>query len=55
MLTTYTNPTRFKVRRDLAPPTPIVQSPYWFYIQPDDGILTRPKHVVVYYILLRIT
>jgi len=56
MLTTYTNRTRYEVRRDLVPhPTPIVQSPYWFYEQPDDGPLTRPKHVVVYNILLHIT
>ena len=26
----------------------IVQSTYWFYEQPDDGPLTRPKHVVVW-------
>ena len=50
MFTTYTNPTRYDVRRDLVPPTPIVQSPYWFYEQPDDGPLTRPKHVVLFYI-----
>jgi len=29
---TYTNPTRYDVRRDLVIPTgtPIVKSPYWF-------------------------
>jgi len=30
------------------PQTPVVLSPHWFYKQPDDGPLTRPKHVVVY-------
>jgi hypothetical protein len=52
------NPTRYDVKRDLVPPppeTPIVLSTYWFYEQPDDGPLTRPKHVVVYYIKLHIT
>jgi hypothetical protein len=55
MLTFYTNPMIYDVRQDLVPQnitTPIVQSPYKFYGQPDDGSLTRPKHVVVSYISL---
>ena len=56
MFTTYRNPTRYDIRRDLIPPqTPIVYSTYWFYEQPDDGPLTRPKHVIVYYVVLFIT
>ena len=27
---------------------------YWLYEQPDDGPLTRPKLVVVYYVVLHI-
>ena len=55
VLTAYTNPTIYDVRQNLVLPpaqTPVVKSPCWFYDQPDDGPLTRPKHVVVYYIVL---
>ena len=38
------------------PQTPIVKSTYCFYEQPDDGPLTRTKHVVVlYYVVFLIT
>jgi hypothetical protein len=54
MNVTYRNPTRYDVRRDLVPPplSPIVQSTYWFYEQPDGDQLTRPKHVVVYCVVI---
>ena len=54
-LITYIDPTNYEVRRDLAPhifATPSVQSPHKFCEQPDDGPFTRPKHVVVSYMLL---
>jgi hypothetical protein len=55
MLITCINPTNYDVRQDLVPQiftTPSVQSPHKFCEQPDDGPFTRPKHVVVSYILL---
>jgi len=34
-------------KQNMSPPQiRIVQSPFWFYEQPDDGPFTRPKHVV---------
>jgi hypothetical protein len=39
------------ISRPPPPQIPTVLSLFWFYEQPDDGPLTRPKHVVVYCIL----
>ena len=49
---TFTNPTTYDVGRD-APSkitTHTIQSLNKFFGQPDDGLYTGPKHVVVYYI-----
>ena len=58
MLATFTNPAIYDVRRNLVPPSKItthtVQSLNKFFGQPDDGLRTGPKHVVVYCILLLI-
>ena len=56
MLTSFTNPTICDVRGDLAPfqnyhSYCVVNK---FFGQPDDGLHTGPKHVVLYYILLLI-
>jgi len=57
-LATFINPTIYNVRPDLAPPSKIisqtVQSLNEFFGQPDDGLHTKLKYVVVYYILLLI-
>ena len=58
-MTTFTNPTIYDVRRDLVslPKLPHILcshliSSFKFFGQPDDGLHTGPKHVVVYNILL---
>ena len=56
MKVTFTNPTIYDVRPDLVPlpkiTTQTVQSLNKFFGQPDDGLHTGQKHVVVYYIII---
>ena len=54
MLATFANPTIYDVRRDLVPHPKLPQSLNKFFGQPDDGLHTGPKHVVLYYISLLI-